>query len=156
VDFGFGTFLEKVEENFGKFWLKVILVSVMIGVVTFAGHAFITKAVKPIWLMISGFFNNEKVTEITSSTLLAPAVAVIIGAVLSYVGGRLVISIFLIPRMNKLVEDHEISKKSNDELQVEVDVARLELFKDIIENGPTENLKNFVAQEEKRLNKGDN
>jgi hypothetical protein len=47
MDFGFGSFLEKVEENFGKFVLRVLLVLIGLAVAVFCMRVIWVNAISP-------------------------------------------------------------------------------------------------------------
>lgn len=155
MDLGFGKFLEYFREFFGEKLTIGFVALISLTVTAFCVNMFFIWAVIPISRSVSSLMSGDGAVQITGSAMFGPVVAFLAGAILSYIGGRVVISFYFKPKVDRIVKEAETSMTSIDQLKNEVDFARLELFKDIIENGPTEKLKEFVAAEEKRLNTTD-
>jgi len=156
VDLGFGKLLEYFREFFGDGATKALILLVTLTFSVFCLNRLYVWAFLPFWQIASDLMAGEKIAAITSSALFASVTAFFIGGVLSYIGGRVVIRLYVVPKMEKTVIKYKESMDEIEGLKEAVDVARLDLFKDIIENGPSERILKFVAEEEERLNKGDN
>jgi len=150
VDLGFGKFLEYFREFFGEKLTMAFIFCLALTVIAFCIDRFIALALSPIWQLVSAILNDEKVVEVTGSTAIAVIVALLIGAVLTYLGGRIVVLLFLAPKIDIISAKHIESINS---LIDERDELRHRVLKDIVENGPSESLIKILAEEEERLSK---